>query len=96
VAKWMASSSQTATRGVTWGRPSARTVEIQKRSALSSTRLVSSQSVATAFESLKRESSVVSGPARTGLIVEDLVRFAIDAFLILLGQVAGPLRLSSA
>jgi len=31
-----------------------------------------------------------------GLLVEDLVRLAVDAFLILLGQVAGLLRLSSA
>jgi hypothetical protein len=29
------------------------------------------------------------------LLVEDLVRLAVDAFLILLGQVAGLLRLSS-
>src|SRR6266699_6447665 len=33
VQKWRAPSSHTATSGVTWGRPSARTVEIQNSSA---------------------------------------------------------------
>src|SRR3954471_6615802 len=57
----MASSTQTATSGVTWGRPSARTVEIQNSSASSSTRRVSCQSVGTASRSLNRVSSSVSG-----------------------------------
>src|SRR5262249_55890505 len=48
VAKWIASSSHTATRGVTCGRPSARTVEIQNSSASSRAIRVSSQLVATA------------------------------------------------
>src|SRR3954468_22652932 len=57
----MASSSQTATSGVTCGRPSARTVEIQNSSASSSARRVFSQSVATASWSLNRVSSSVTG-----------------------------------
>src|SRR3954453_1186374 len=57
----MASSSQTATSGVTCGRPSARTVEIQNSSASSSARRVSSQLVATASWSLNRVSSSVTG-----------------------------------
>src|ERR1700686_3986803 len=57
----MAPGSHTATSGVTWGRPSARTVEIQNSSAVSSTRRVSSHPVATASGSLKRGSIFVTG-----------------------------------
>src|SRR3984893_7394149 len=57
----MAPSSHTATSGVTWGRPSARTVETQNSSAVSSTRRVSSQPVATVSGSLKRGSIFVTG-----------------------------------
>jgi hypothetical protein len=68
VEKWMAPSSHTATSGVTWGRPSARTVEIQKSSAASSARRVSSHVVATAAGSLNRVSISV-----TGLLIEVLL-----------------------
>jgi hypothetical protein len=37
-----------------------------------------------------------AAPVPPGLLVEDLVRLAVDALLIPLGQVAGLLRLSSA
>src|SRR5580658_1940357 len=57
----MAPSSHTAAQGVTWGRPSARTVEIQNTWADSSTRRVSSHSVATAPGALYRSSRVVTG-----------------------------------
>src|ERR1019366_2093167 len=57
----MAISSHTATSGVTWGRPSDRTVEIQKSSASSSARRVSSHPVATVSGSLKRGSMFVTG-----------------------------------
>src|SRR5215467_6400090 len=61
VEKWMAPSSHTATSGVTWGRPSARTVQIQKISASSSARRVSSHVVAVAAGSLNRMSISVAG-----------------------------------
>src|SRR6266568_982227 len=57
----MASSSHTATSGVTCGRPSARTVQIQNSSAVSSSRRVWSHPVATASWSLNRASSSVTG-----------------------------------
>jgi hypothetical protein len=47
-----APSAQAATTGVTCGRPSARTVETQNSSAVSSTRRVSSHSTAVAAGSL--------------------------------------------
>src|ERR1019366_1830237 len=61
VTKWTAPSSHTATSGVTWGRPSVRTLEIQNSSAASRTRRVSSHVVATASGSLNRASSCVVG-----------------------------------
>ena len=67
VQKWMASSSQTAGSGVTWGRPSPRTVEIQKSSAASIAPRVSSQPVATAPGSLNRWSRTVTGVRMAGL-----------------------------
>ena len=59
--KWMVPSYQTATTGVTCGRPSLRTVESQKRSAVSRTRRVCSHDVTTPSGSLYRMSSVVMG-----------------------------------
>src|SRR5262245_32284164 len=61
VKKWMASSSRTATSGVTRGLPSDRIVDIQNNSAASSIRRVSSNFVATALGTLNRASSVVAG-----------------------------------
>ncbi len=46
------SSHQTAISGVTWGRPSGLTVEIQKSSAVSSTACAALQGVALACASL--------------------------------------------
>ena len=57
----MAPSAQAATTGVTCGRPSARTVEIQNSSAPSSALRVSSHPVAVAAGSLYRSSSLVTG-----------------------------------
>src|SRR6266702_2688542 len=64
----MASSSHTATSGVTCGRPSARTVQIQNSSAVSSSRRVWSHPVATASWSLNRASSSVTGSRIDGLL----------------------------
>src|SRR5258706_14264485 len=57
----MAPSSQTATSGVTCGRPSARTVQIQKSSAVSITWRVSSHPTASEPGSLNRLSISVTG-----------------------------------
>jgi AcrR family transcriptional regulator len=63
-----APSDQAATTGVTCGRPSARTVEIQNSSAVSSTLRVSSQVVATAAGSLYSSSNVVTGAGMAFLL----------------------------
>src|SRR5262249_1090827 len=57
----MAPSTQTATTGVTCGRPSARTVETQNSSAAWRIRQVSAHSTATAAGSLYTLSKVVTG-----------------------------------
>src|SRR2546421_820444 len=59
--KWMAPSCHTGTHGVTCGRPSARTVESQNSSAVSSTRRVSSHGVTTPRGTPCRVSSCVMG-----------------------------------
>src|SRR5689334_12273842 len=57
----MAPSAHTATTGVTWGRPSVRTVEIQNSSASSRTFRVSSHPVTAAPELLYSRLSLVTG-----------------------------------
>lgn len=52
VQKCSAPSDQTAGSGVTWGRPSGRTVEIQNSSASMSSAFASDQEAAVAFGSL--------------------------------------------
>src|SRR2546421_1664707 len=59
--KWMAPSCHTGTHGVTCGRPSARTVESQNSSAVSSTRRVSSHGVTPPRGTPCRVSSFVMG-----------------------------------
>src|SRR6202167_6862272 len=61
VVKQTAPSTQTATNGVTCGRPSALTVETQNSSAASRIRQVSSHSTATAAGSLYWWAEVVTG-----------------------------------
>src|SRR5262245_21876892 len=61
VQKCRASSSQTATSGVTCGRPSARTVQIQNSSADVMARSVSLHSETAASGSLNRGSISVTG-----------------------------------
>ena len=68
VQKCSASSNQTATSGVMWGRPSARTVAIQLSSAASSASLASSQLVGVAPGSLQAALSVVVGVVVMGLL----------------------------
>src|SRR5918912_2181384 len=74
----MAVSCHTAGSGVTCGRPSALTVEIQKSSASSIARRVSSQGVASAPGPLKRLSSSVTGSADTA---SSLRLYRVDVIL---------------
>jgi hypothetical protein len=61
VVKCTASSSHTATSGVTWGRPSARTVVTHDSWAVSNTARAFAQGVALAPGSLNRSSSSATG-----------------------------------
>lgn len=69
VVKQTTPSVQTATTGVTCGRPSARTIEIQNSSAAWRIRQVSSHSTATAAGSLYWWSKVVTGVFISALII---------------------------
>ncbi len=76
VLKWRVSLSHTATSGVTWGRPSVRTVMIQNSCAFSSASRVIAH-VARVPGSLKRSSSSITGSSMIAPILEGSNYFAL-------------------